>query len=413
MFKPEIIQEALFILESAVTDGGIVASAIDRDNYCRVWARDAIMAGITGILLKNPKLVSGLETSVLNLAENQGAAGQIPSNIKLENGKTTEISYGGLAGRVDATTWWVIGAAILCNNTQNEALSLQLKPHVEKAFAIMEAWEFNARGLMYVPLGGNWADEYVVHGYTLYDQLLRLWAWRAASQVWHMPEWATRADRLGESIRTNYSSGAHPEHSSIYHPRAWHSLQTDNTALPPWKCQLNPNGYDGRWDMAAHAFVLLLGLEKNPQRIGQFVSDLADETGSWLLPAFYPVIQKNDPDWALLANNYSYQFKNEPYHFHNGGCWFIFMGWLSFAMASNGLKSETNQICESMNTALVAEQALDLHFHEYWSGDLHQPGGTPKLCFTAAGTLLAHLATGYQVDYLSKLCLNERPAIHS
>jgi hypothetical protein len=39
-----------------------------------------------------------------------------------------------------------------------------------------EAWEFNNKGLLYVPLSGNWADEYITDGYVLYDQLLRVWA---------------------------------------------------------------------------------------------------------------------------------------------------------------------------------------------------------------------------------------------
>jgi hypothetical protein len=29
---------------------------------------------------------------------------------------------------------------------------------------------------LYVPLSGNWADEYITDGYVLYDQLLRVWA---------------------------------------------------------------------------------------------------------------------------------------------------------------------------------------------------------------------------------------------
>jgi hypothetical protein len=42
-------------------------------------------------------------------------------------------------------------------------------------------WEFNNKGLLYVPLSGNWADEYITDGYVLYDQLLRFGLWKVTT----------------------------------------------------------------------------------------------------------------------------------------------------------------------------------------------------------------------------------------
>jgi len=42
-------------------------------------------------------------------------------------------------------------------------------PAIEKVVFLLGAWEFNNRGLLYVPATGDWADEYVHNGYILYD----------------------------------------------------------------------------------------------------------------------------------------------------------------------------------------------------------------------------------------------------
>ena len=47
----------------------------------------------------------------------------------------------------------------------------------------MDAWEFNGKQLMYVPQGADWADEYLQHGYILFDQLLRIWALELAGKI--------------------------------------------------------------------------------------------------------------------------------------------------------------------------------------------------------------------------------------
>ena len=47
-------------------------------------------------------------------------------------------------------------------------------PQLKKCLSLLDSWEFNNRGFVYVPRSGDWADEYILEGYVLYDQLLRL-----------------------------------------------------------------------------------------------------------------------------------------------------------------------------------------------------------------------------------------------
>lgn len=395
-------QEALRVIHKACTPHGILASAQDVDNYQRIFCRDAVITGIAGLLADDERTITAFRASLLHLAEAQGSIGQIPSNIGQNESHTQTVSYGGLAGRVDATTWWIIGAGIFLHNRTDSALQTALEPVVHRAFAALRAWEFNDKGLLYIPLSGNWADEYIVQGYTLYDQLLRLWAFRAAYTVWNHDAWKRDAERLADSIRINFRQ--HPSPEKRYHQSAYlraieksSLLSIPHTEVPPsghyWWCSFAPNGYDTRWDMAANALALLLGLGTDEENIAtnDFLHLLARTQGNWLLPAFAPVIMPEDPEWRLLEENYVYRFKNHPHHFHNGGCWFVFMGWLALGLTMQGF-SETAQILHTtMHTTLAAE-ATPYTFFEYVNPVTGISGGTPHLCFTAAGMLLADYA---------------------
>jgi len=50
-----------------------------------------------------------------------------------------------------------------------------------------------------------------------------------------------------------------------------------------------------------------------------YLSFLKTNISKMLIPAFWPVIKKNDAEWEDLKENYSFSFKNKPYNFHNGG----------------------------------------------------------------------------------------------
>lgn len=74
-------EKALEVIEKAISGQGILASSEKKDNYARVWSRDSMMTGITGILIKNQTIVDGLERSIKTLADFQAENGQIPSNV--------------------------------------------------------------------------------------------------------------------------------------------------------------------------------------------------------------------------------------------------------------------------------------------------------------------------------------------
>ena len=167
--------KSIELLYNVSSTNGFVASAENTSNYKRVWARDGVICGLAALASGDKKLIDTFKITLETLANNQHEIGTIPSNVMI-NDKTTEVSYGGLAGRVDAITWFIIGICQYTFHTHDNSLIVKYEVEIEKALFLLEAWEFNNRHLIYVPLSGNWADEYITDGYVLYDQLLRIWA---------------------------------------------------------------------------------------------------------------------------------------------------------------------------------------------------------------------------------------------
>ncbi len=375
----KIISEAWNVIEKATNPFGLMATSTARDNYARVWSRDSVITGLAGIYNDHDNTIAALKKSLINLQKYQSVHGQIPSNITCE--ENPKVSYGKLTGRIDATSWWIIGVASYGLYANDQEFIDQMFPAVEKAFQILEVWEMNGRGLIYTPLSGNWADEYISEGYVLYDQLLRIWALRLCAKLYKKNEFDSKAKFYSQLVLDNFYSNSN---AANYHPDAFEKLKANNDAHL-W-FSLNANGYDTRFDMAANAIALLLQLHPEPERLEKYLLELATETGSWMLPVFYPVIKKGDPKWELLSTNYSFSFKNEPYHFHNGGSWPVFLGMLVLGLKSNGLNNAAENISKALVESLEAES--NGIFHEYWSTDKYRPSGNTNMCFSASGVLL-------------------------
>lgn len=167
--------KAIALLHQVSTKNGFLASAENTSNYQRVWARDGVICGLAALASADEKLIATFKNTLETLADNQHEIGTIPSNVLISEDKT-EVSYGGLAGRVDAVTWFIIGICQYATCQNEPEFVAKYKTHIEKALTLLNAWEYNNKHLLYVPLSGNWADEYITDGYVLYDQLLRIWA---------------------------------------------------------------------------------------------------------------------------------------------------------------------------------------------------------------------------------------------
>lgn len=393
-------ERAMELITSCVTEDGFVASTLDSANYRRIWARDGSIVGLASLLTGRDDLVQTMRTTLLTLAEYQGPHGEIPSNVDTV---TERVSYGGTTGRVDADLWFVIGCGQYWRRTHDEEFLAKVTSALDQVRFLLGAWEFNHRGLLYVPATGDWADEYVQSGYVLYDQLLYLQTLRELEEL-REPMHGDEDPLLGEAIarltcliETNYWVPPDGEElpENAYHEvlyRKARSVAAERRSRY-WLPFFSPSGYGYRFDALANVLASLLGVAhaKQIEIVEQTFEDLED--GSYVLPAFSPVITPRDEDWEELQVTFSHTFKNEPYEFQNHGRWPMITGFYVADLAQRGDQERARRYLDGIHRAnALPMSGKDWSFPEFIHGKKHTPGGTSPLAWSAAAAVIGHHA---------------------
>jgi hypothetical protein len=367
--------EATRLLRDLSGPHGIHASLADTANYRAVFARDGVMAGIAGLMLGDETVTRGLVRTLEGLREHQGPEGQVASNFEVRDGLPTKVSYGTLVPRIDAVTWYLRGVAIAA---RAGAIDLaDFDDSVRAAVRLLDAIEYNGRHLVYVPAGGNWADEYVYEGYILYDQVLRGWALRALGRLYGERAWERKADAIGDRIAETFWTGERGDEAGREYP------------IAAW----SPTRRFEMFDLAACSLLAVSGLVPGHAELAERA--LRHVARRWLdhgalPPAFDPVIDESHPEWPALARYQLHGFRNRPHEYHNGGVWPIWLGWLALAQAATGRHDDLARL-----RALIAERLAALPgyaFEEYLHGQTGRPGGVPRMGYTATGLVFLQLA---------------------
>ncbi|MGS2727412.1 fructofuranosidase/invertase [Psychroserpens sp. BH13MA-6] len=373
--------KSIELLLKCSSEAGFLASAQDISNYKRVWARDGVICGLAALASENDELIKTFEKTLETLATHQHRIGTIPSNVSIKNDQV-DVSYGGLAGRVDAITWFVIGVCQFAYYKNDPSHVQKYKSHIDKCLTLLEAWEFNNKHLMYVPLSGNWADEYIADGYVLYDQLLRVWALKSYNRFINDNDINNKIDNIIKQIEVNFFPNAEGEK---FHERAYNEVEF-KSYLP---CSFSPSGYKIQFDAFANALALILNIgdEDFQKQQLNYAFDLASNTKLGLVPSFWPPITPEDEHWSLLKNNCKYEFRNYPFEFHNGGSWAMVNGFLGIALYRKHEIQKTDVLLEKIHHANEIE---DFSFYENFNTKTREPNGVPYCAWSAASAVLLH-----------------------
>ncbi len=399
MDAAEGYRQAVQLLRECSSVDGFLAAPTRTANYRRVWARDGAIIGLAALLTGDDGLRHTFGRTLEFLAAHQGPQGEVPSNV---DGTSGRVSYGGTTGRVDADLWFVIGCGEYWRATGDDRWLDTLRPALDRVFFLLRAWEFNNRGLLFVPPAGDWADEYIESGYVLYDQLLYLQAQRTLAAIgWRTGGGAgdtlgERVQRLHRLIAANYwFCDIDGEPAEVYHE----TLFQKGRDAPHGRCEywapfFSPHGYGFRFDAFANVLVSLLGVATDDRRrhvdhaIEQMVRD-----GPALLPAFRPVIKPLDEAWEHLQVNYSNTFRNEPYEYQNGGLWPMITGFYVADLAGRGRTERARDFLDGIHwaNALPMEGAA-WSFPEFVHGRKWTAGGTTRQGWSAAAAVIGHHA---------------------
>lgn len=381
--KTIFYDKSIELLKKVASPHGFLASAENTSNYNRVWARDGVICGLAALASGDKKLIETFKITLETLANNQHEIGTIPSNV-LINDEINEVSYGGLAGRVDAVTWFIIGVCHYAFYTKDDLFITKYEDAIEKALRLLEAWEFNNKHLIYVPLSGNWADEYITDGYVLYDQLLRVWALKNYNHFKKSEKIVRKLEEIIKQIETNFLPNSTQEK---FHERAYKEVLFD--AYIP--CSFSPSGYKNQFDAFANSLLLLLniGTREVHNKIINFSFELAKNTKLGLVPAFWPPIFESDQHWNLLKDNCKYEFRNFPYEFHNGGSWPMVNGFYALGILAHSENEKANFILENINKANAVQ---GYSFFENFNTNTTAPNGVSYCAWSAAAGVIVHQA---------------------
>lgn len=373
--------KSIELLQKVASSEGFLASAQNTSNYKRVWARDGVICGLAALASGDEKLIHTFKRTIETLAENQHYVGTIPSNVLCsENQK--EISYGGLAGRVDAVTWFIIGVCQYAYHQKEPEFVSKYALQIDKCLDLLNAWEFNIKHLIYVPLSGNWADEYITDGYVLYDQLLRVWALRSYNYFVKSELITSKITSIIEQIEANFFPNSTEEK---YHERAYNEV-VFNDYLP---CSFSPSGYKTQFDAFANSLLIMLNIGSNDlhQKCIEYAFNLASSKPLGLVPAFYPPVLEGDEHWGLLKNNCKYEFRNYPNEFHNGGSWCMVNGFFGLALISKSENEKATKLLDNINNANAIN---DFSFFENFNTATQEPNGVAYCAWSAAAAILVH-----------------------
>ena len=378
----EAYLESVLMLKKISTEEGFTASYDRVANYKRVFSRDGVISGLASLSTGDGELIKTFQDTLLTLKGNQDKTGRIPSNVTL-NGS---VSYGTTVGRVDATIWYIIGVSQYIINTGDKKMLKLYRDSLDRAVFYLSCVELNGRGFLYIPQGGDWADEYINRGYVLFDQLLYLFALMSYWAVTGNEAAQTKAKRLEKLILVNYFPDKKNSTSAyVYHPRLFElSMKSYNPPLPlPYffSNQNTPHHVDN----FANSLLLLSGLlrGKENEAIRKEVIKRCMPKDFPILPSFHPIIKKGDDGWKELTDNYRYGLRNKPYEYQNGGLWPLIQGFFLASME----REEGEKYLKRFAEILGRDGFI---FPEFYHGKTFKPMGTKHLGFSAAGYIIAH-----------------------
>ena len=361
-------EAALSLLRQLTGPHGSQASAAQgvTAEYHAVFTRDAIMAGVAGLLAADATITEGLGRTLDTLRAHLGAEGQVPSHVRIPVNDDAQVSFGSLAPRLDGAAWFLVGAGLAVLHGVRAAAPLA--DAVRRVTRLLDALEYNGRHLLYLPVGGNWADEYVTDGWTLSDQALRAWGLRICAEAFAQPAWAAKADAIGAAVAERFRDRA------VEGPGPHWPLAT-----------VSPTGVRRTLDLAGCALLAVSGIA------GPLADEALDAITARFLaagrlpPAFHPVIREGDAEWPALKRYHLHAFRNEPHEYHNGGIWPVWLGWLALALAA---RQRTEPLAALRVLAERAFAAPGFAHLEFLHGETLAPLGNADMAYTATGLVM-------------------------
>lgn len=352
---------------------GFFASSFNKDNYKRLFARDAFWICMASILSEDKALLQSCRESIRTLAKYQRKDGAVPSNVSRDG----EVSYGIINPRVDPTTLYIIVCSRFAKRYPREKVEKEFFSSVEKAVRYLEkSWEADEYKLLYIPRSGNWADEYLQKGFVLYDEVLWYLALKEFSDMLlllgdkrHLLYWR-KAEGVKAAIQEKFWVKNLPK-KDVISERVFRKIDAEKSGYfihffdaPSSKETGFQNPY-GIFDAFGNILAILAEIV-TPDRLKEITNfiDQISVNKYPLIPAHYPLF----PEETFRSSKlHQYRFKQFVGHYHNGGLWAWYTGPYVAGLIKNGERKKAKIFLKGIMKA-NDEKKNDMDFFEYHTG---------------------------------------------
>ena len=332
--------KALVALRKNITPLGFSACSLEDNevtgtdvNYRSVWARDGSITIVATMDLADPDIRAAQKTTLRTLFDQLSPHGQIPANVRLDDGQPDYSGVGGICS-IDSGLWAIIAFYHYVRKTEDFELLAEYADRLQRVMDWLSAHDSNNDGLLEIPEAGDWTDLFGRSYQVLYDEIL--W-YRATVNFGRLLEFQKKFEpaagylRRSQLIRSRIlktfwpSTKADGDISRATFADRQFSLGDARYLL----AEITPFAFNWRCDVFGNIQAFLSNvLDIDRARVAFKFMWGVGVNEPYPVANLYPPVQSGDPDWRPY---YTVNLLNLPSHYHKGGIWpFIGGMWVRF-----------------------------------------------------------------------------------
>ncbi|HWL52843.1 MAG TPA: HAD-IIB family hydrolase [Chthoniobacteraceae bacterium] len=303
-------------------------------NYRSVWARDGAITLMSSLELEMDEVRQAAKATLCTLLDAVSDAGQIPSNVRIDDGTPDYSGVGGICS-LDGGLWIIMAFYHYVRVTGDTALLEQYAGTLQRAMDWLTAHDSNNDGLLEIPEAGDWTDLFGRSYNVLYDEVL----WYRANvcygrllELRHQYQRASHYLSRSQFIRGEILANFWPSTRLDPDVRAQLSFADQQFSLgdtPFLISQISPFSFSWRCDVFGNILAFLTNIldVDRARMVFKFLWGVGVNE-PWPVANLYPPVHSGDAEWRSY---YTVNLLNLPHHYHNGGIWpFIGGMWVRF-----------------------------------------------------------------------------------
>ncbi|GEM_PF-96782 len=335
-------RHALLALRKTISPLGFCACSLQDNevtgvdiNYRSVWARDGSIVIIGTVGLDDPDIRMAQEATLRTLFDRLAPNGQMPANVRIEDGVPDYSGVGGICA-IDSALWAIVAFHAYVRKTNDRELLKEYSLQLQRVMDWLSALDSNNDLLLEIPEAGDWTDLFGRSYHVLYDEVLWYRANVAFARLLEMQEQfdhaaATlrRSQAIRAKILSSFWPSTRPPAVASEEQFKFAQLQASIGDSSYLLAEITPFGFNWRCDVLGNLQAFLSNiLDADRARIAFKFMWGVGVNDPYPVTNLYPPVQAGDPDWRPY---YTVNLLNLPGHYHNGGIWpFIGGMWVRF-----------------------------------------------------------------------------------